>query len=130
MSRDENAQEPDEQSEEQEEGPRLPEGTRITIDLFGKHTEVDPDSPQGGLAMAGLLFCIALQVIVSLLIVVGSSGGMQVVATLLMAAAFVVIVLMVVSAFRGWGGERTRLLFRIFCALLVGTFVLSLMQGI
>jgi lysylphosphatidylglycerol synthetase-like protein (DUF2156 family) len=132
MSRDDSARDADDESDEQDrEGLfHLPKGTKITFEGFGRRTEVDPESPQGDLAVLGLIACITFQVAITLLMVADSSGGIQTVTTLIMAAAVVVIALMVVSALRGSGGERTTSLMRVFCVLVLIAIVLTLAQNL
>jgi hypothetical protein len=132
MARDDRTEETHGQSAERKKKGlfRLPEGTRITFESFGKRTEVDPDSPQGERAVFGLVVCIAFQAVVTLLMVIGTSGGIKTVTTLIMAAAFVVIVFLVVFAFRGKGGETTNSFMRAFCALVLIAIVLSLAQNL
>lgn len=132
MSRDDDTRETHNESAKQKRRGlfHLPKGTRITIESFGRRTEVDPDSPQGDWAVFGLIACIAFQAVVTLLMVTSTSGGIQAVTTLIMAAAFVVIVFLIVSAFRGSGGDKTDAFMRAFCVLVLIAIVLSLFQNL
>lgn len=107
----------------------LPEGTRITFEGFGRRTEVDPDSPQGDLAVLGLIACIVFQAVVAVLGVTSSSGGIQTAGALVTGVAFVVIFLLIVAAFRGSGQETSTSLMRVFCVLVLVGIVLSLIQN-
>lgn len=131
MPRNDSTQEPDESSSDQDETDpfRLPEGTKVTFDLFGRHYDVDPDSPLGGLSVVGLIVCISLQVVFSLLAVSGSSGGLQTVTALVMAAAIALVCLTAVSALRGSSRKTTDSLMRAFCVLVLVAIVLSLIQN-
>ena len=108
----------------------LPEGTRIYIESSGRRTEVDPDSPQGDLAVLGLIAVIAFQAFVALGSISSSSGGIETVTALAMAAAFAVIVCLVVSALRGSGRETSGSLMRIFFVIMLVAFSLAIIQNL